>query len=145
MKVTFAHICDYASISREGKLSAMGIFDRINVLAVPASHPLFYLAFEIELRPAELGQPFKLGLKLVDVDGGKILETEAEVRFEGTPESPNSLKIPQIVAFGGMPLQRAGRYSFDIFINGDHKRAAVFDVAVMGTQPGPGQQARLQP
>ena len=136
MKVTFAHICDYASVSREGKLSTMGIFDRIQVAAVPASHPLFYLAFELEMRLAELGVPFKMGIKLVDADGNKMLETEGEMQIDATIAGAEVVRIPQLVAFGGMPLPRLGRYRFDIFVNGDHKHAATFDVAV--AVPGPG-------
>jgi hypothetical protein len=124
----------------------MGIFDRINVATLPAVHPLLYLAFDIELRPAELGQPFKLKITLVDADGKKALETEAEMKIDGSVASGEAIRIPQLIAFGGLPLQRAGRYSFDIFLNGDHKRAATFDVAtVSGSQGAAAGGSGLRP
>lgn len=135
MKVTFAHICDYASVSREGKLSAMGIFDRMHVTTLPAIHPVMYLAFEIELVPSEIGSNFRLGIKLADDDGAVILNTEADGRIDAKATGQPVLHIPQILAFGGIPIPRATRYSFDIFINGDHKRSAAFDVAMASPAP----------
>jgi len=144
VKINFVHICDYASVSREGKLSTMGIFDTIHVQSLPAMHPLLYLAYEIEMRPAEVGQNFKLGIKLVDADGKVMMQTEAQATAGAVAplQAGSVLKIPQLLALGGMPLPRAGRYSFDIFINDDHKTAATFDVVmgggpVAGTPGGP--------
>lgn len=143
MNVTYAHLCDYASISREGKLSAMGIFDSIQVPSLPSLHPLLYLAFEIELRPSEVGQTFKVGIALVDIDGKPVLQTEAQMTFEGTPTSGDTIKIPQTLAIQGMPLRAAGRYSFDIAVNGDHKKSVTFDVSMLVGQLGSGRG--LQP
>jgi hypothetical protein len=144
VKVPFAHICDYASVSREGKLSAMGIFDRINVASLPAMHPFLYLAFELEIVAAELGSQFKLGIKLVDEDGNKVVETEAMGKIDATAPAGGILHAPQLIAFGGLPLPRAGRYSFDIFVNGDHKKSAPFEVA-MATGTATGEAGGLRP
>lgn len=135
MKVNFAHVCDYASVSKEGKLSAMGIFTRIYVTSLPAVHPLMFLAFELEVRPAELGHPVKLGIKLVDADGQKMVESEADVKVAGTVTNADPVQIPQFVAFGGMPIPRIGRYSFDIFVNDAWQTSASFEVVKLTAPP----------
>lgn len=138
MKVTFAHVCDYASVSRDGKLSVIGIFDRLFTSALPTSHPLMYLAFELEMRPSEVGRPLKLGIVLVDADGGKTFETTADVTFGVTVPSGEVVRIPQMLAFGGLPILKLGKYAFDIFINGDHKGSASFEVSSVDANPAQG-------
>lgn len=130
MKVNFAHICDYASISREGKLSAMGIFDNIGVRSVPATHPALYLAFQIEMQVAEFDRPFKLEVRLATEDGQVMMRTQAEGRINASkaPKAGTPVRIPQIMALGGLSLPKFGRYAFDIFINDDLKTSAAFDV-----------------
>jgi len=46
-KMNFSFLCDYASVSREGKLSLNGIFENINVRAFPAQHPLMFAVANI--------------------------------------------------------------------------------------------------
>ena len=41
--LNFSFLCDYASVSREGKLSMNGIFENINVQTFPAHHPSMYV------------------------------------------------------------------------------------------------------
>lgn len=130
MRVPYVHICDYASISREGKLSAMGIFDQIFVPSMPAMHPLLYLAFAIELVPSELGSPFKIRIQLADADGKVMMMSEGNVRFDGEPHGHQTLRVPQIFGMGGIPFSVPSQYSFDIFINGDLKAQAPFRVAI---------------
>lgn len=72
VKLNFSFLCDYASVSREGKLSMSGIFENINARTFPVYHPLMYVVanlsgvtsednFTCELTPA-LGQQAKLAV-----------------------------------------------------------------------------------
>ncbi len=46
-KLNFSFLCDYASVSREGKLSMNGIFENINVRQLPTHHPLMFIVANI--------------------------------------------------------------------------------------------------
>jgi hypothetical protein len=46
-KLNFSFLCDYASVSREGKLSMNGIFENINVRQLPIQHPLMFIVANI--------------------------------------------------------------------------------------------------
>jgi hypothetical protein len=73
------------------------------------------------------------------------VETEALGKIAVATTPPGGvLHIPQLIAFGALPLPRAGRYSFDIFVNDDHKRSAPFDVA-MATGTATGEAGGLRP
>jgi hypothetical protein len=139
VKISFVHICDYANVSKDGKLSVMGIFDSISPPALPHKHPAMYLAFEIAIVPAELGRSQKLTIKLVNADGKTQIELSAELTVQAQREVPGgtTLKIPQVSALYGVQLAKAGQYSFDIFINGHHSGSAAFDVVARPKQNPP--------
>lgn len=46
-RLNFSFLCDYASVSREGKLSMNGIFENINVRKFPTHHPLMFIVTNI--------------------------------------------------------------------------------------------------
>src|SRR5690349_12260305 len=100
MEVTFAHLCDYATVSREGKLSIMGIFSQINAPKVPIVHPQMFLAFEFSFDYAEVGREFTYEIQIVDEDGHKIwgIETGGAIQSQ-TPVKPGEIpSVGQIVA-----------------------------------------------
>ncbi len=46
-KLNFSFLCDYATVSREGKLTMAGIFENINVRSFPTHHPLMFIVTNI--------------------------------------------------------------------------------------------------
>ncbi len=46
-KLNFSFLCDYALVSREGKLSMNGIFESINVRSFPTHHPIMFVVANI--------------------------------------------------------------------------------------------------
>lgn len=46
-KLNFSFLCDYASVSREGKLNMNGIFENINAKNFPTHHPLMFVVANI--------------------------------------------------------------------------------------------------
>ena len=46
-KLNFSFLCDYAYVSREGKLGMNGIFENINARKFPVHHPLMFVVANI--------------------------------------------------------------------------------------------------
>lgn len=136
MEVPFVLTCDYASISDQGKLSALGIFETMLVASVPAVHPVLYLAFELSLSASEVNQPFQLSVKVVDADGGTVLSVSGELKVEGQARPGHSVKIPRVIAINMMPIRETGRYAFDIFINNHRMNGTAVDVVLAGKADG---------
>src|ERR1700730_3109215 len=71
-------LCDYAVVSREGKLSINGIFDELRIQQFPGGIPRAFLVATINGNP---NTQYKLNLKLENNSGGKtpfnntVLET----------------------------------------------------------------------
>ena len=120
MKITYAHLCDYAMVTQDGKVSAIGIFHNIGCLVFPAMHPVAALAFEIDLIPAEVGRELRIAIQLTNQDGRMLGKMEGRMVPKGTVPGGEVLHIPQAILLAGLlRFERAGTYSFDIFVN-DH-------------------------
>lgn len=122
MKIPFAHLCDYATVSQEGKLSILGIFTNINAAKFPATHPQMYLAFDLEMKAVEVERQTQIEIHLVDADGEKLFEMKGRVRFrvpEGTTAKPGvSVRVSQIMVMSGIKFKRPGAHDINIFLNG---------------------------
>jgi hypothetical protein len=135
MKVTFAHLCDYATISREGKLSVLGIFGAVNVPVLPKTHPMMYLVFEIEFSTAEFDRDLKFEVKVADADGGPIAAIQGKFRIGGKIVAGETPKVPQVLPLANLPIAKAGNYQFSIFLNDAHQMDVPFAVKLAHQPP----------
>jgi len=55
MHVSFALFADAANLSQEGKLNILGVFDALQVAALPAVHPRAHLVLHIKGTGADVG------------------------------------------------------------------------------------------
>jgi hypothetical protein len=69
LKLNRFETCDYAMIAQDGKLSVIGIFDRIFVRSLPAQHPS--MCFVVVAR-GEPGSEHKIKLVTTGPSGNKI-------------------------------------------------------------------------
>lgn len=134
MKVRYAHLCDYAVISREGKLSVMGIFNRINSKQLPAVHPNACLAFEIELNHAEVNREIALKIEVVDADGSRLASIDGAITVSGARKIGTRPRVPQIIRFSQMQFPAEGPYNVNIWLN--ERLEYQLDLAVARTSSG---------
>lgn len=132
MKITFAHLGDYATVSREGKLSVLGIFANINLPKLPAQHPQMFLAFELEMGYAEAGRGIPLEIHCVDADGNKLFELKGEMQADlppGVKAKPGERRrIGQIMAIHNLKLTCIGAHEINIFVGGQLATTVPFTV-----------------
>lgn len=141
MRVVFAHLCDYALISNNGKLSVLGIFGRLSPPKLPFVLPQCYLAFEIELNYAEANREFELEIHLVDADGHKLLNIDARLNVRGQGKPGDRPRLGQAIALHNVPFERPGIHNWNIFLN--KSLATQLELMVepqTGPAPGPGAQ-----
>ncbi len=121
MEVTLAVLSDYSNVSREGKLNIMGIFDAIRTGKFPVIHPSMQLVLSFEASRAESGSIKKIRVRLLDEDGGEVLETGTQFTLsrEG---SGISIKRSHIVNLKNVLFENPGLYSFHILVNGEEKK-----------------------
>lgn len=135
MKVHLALVCDHALIDQAGKLSVLGIFERIWVERFPAVHPRLHLVLRLKGRRTEVGgHPIVIALK--DGDGHEVLRGEGSVQIGEPPAGVIEVEAAAILAFD-VPLEKAGLYTFDIGVDGQSAAQVPITVSQMPPAPQP--------
>jgi hypothetical protein len=128
VNVTYGFLCDYATVSQEGKLSILGIFSDISVGEMPARHPQAFLAFELEFSYAEVNAEFPLRIECVDEDGRAVFKADGQAQLSGHAKPGQRPRIVQALQLNDLTFEQAGRYDINIFVNNELKRTIEFTV-----------------
>ena len=129
MNVQLALVCDHAIIDQHGKLSVLGIFDRIWVERFPAIHPRLHLVLRLKGRRTEVGDHAVL-IQLVDDTGREILRGEGNVQIGEPPAGVVDIEAAAILAFD-VPLEKPGTYTFEIAVDAARVASVPITVAQM--------------
>lgn len=102
-------LCDHALISQDGKLSLIGIFDRIAVPGLPIQHPRFFVVAVFDMAPGN----HVVRIELLDPTGHNVLQeqgVEIPVSVAALGQSGNL-----VAELNMLPLEFAGRYDFNLY------------------------------
>jgi hypothetical protein len=124
MDVKLAVLADFASISREGKLNIMGIFDEINAPSFPVALPIFYVVVSYSARATEFETDKTLQIALQTEDGNILLRLEQAVRVPRPPRAGTRGTVNQVHALAGLPFEGPGSYEFVLSVDG-HPEGAI--------------------
>lgn len=121
MDVDLALLADAATIDASGKLNILGVFDRIRVARFPAKHGRVCLVLRFIGGTADAG-PHELIIRLVDPSGQEMLSLNGELKVAPGPGSlSGGLRIPHVLNLDGVVFPEAGRYSFEVILDGSHQ------------------------
>ena len=116
MIASLAVVCDYALIDQHGKISVLGIFERIWVEHFPAVHPRLHLVLRLKGRRTEIGE-HAIVIRLVDDGGREVLRGDGAVQIGEPPAGVLEVEAGAVLAFD-VPLERPGTYTFEIAVDG---------------------------
>lgn len=100
-------LCDYANISREGKLSINGIFDELRVQNFPGGIARAFLVATINGTP---NTQYKLSLKVESKNGRKVPLNNLALNTVTGPNGKNNLLVELI----NLGFEQEGEYEFKI-------------------------------
>jgi hypothetical protein len=143
VNVQLALVCDHAIIDQHGKLSVLGIFDRIWVERFPAIHPRLHLVLRLKGRRTEVGDHAVL-IQLVDDTGREILRGEGNVQIGEPPAGVVEIEAAAVLAFD-VPLERAGIHTFEIAVDGTRVASVPITVTQMPATAHPAPPPPLPP
>jgi len=121
MYIEVMSLCD-AATEAQGKLNILGTFDTIFSQKLPAVCSHCAVALRVRFSRIEKGE-HKIKLNLVDEDGKPILpslETSPKVDF---PADFDSGVMNLVLQIQGLKLEKFGRYSLDLAIDGRQEAA----------------------
>lgn len=133
MQAKLAVLADYANVTGDGKLNVLGIFDRINLMQIPAVHPQMHLVLRLEAHPAEQNRAHDVEIRLQDPDGVVIFEVKGEIVPRG--ETNVAVSSNQILTLNNLQLEKIGDYKFIVLINDDVKAEIPLAVEFVNMAP----------
>ena len=119
MEIEIFTLADFAQ-DNNSKLTIVGTFDSIQAKQFPAQHPVCTIACRLRFGATETGaHDFKL--RLIDETGKEtITPIEGNINI-GAPPNGRFSTINIVVNFNQLQFEKAGRYSFELYIDGDWK------------------------
>ena len=120
MEVDLALLADAATIDGSGKLNILGVFDRLGTSSFPTRHPRLSLVLRFSAGVHELGR-HDVAIALRSPDGGEVVRIDGEMNLAGGARGVSSgILVPHILNMDGLVFPVAGRYAFDVVIDGEH-------------------------
>ena len=124
MNLELFALCD-AATEAGGKLNLLGAFDAIVAPNAPAVHPSCAVALRLRFQRIEAG-PHRVKIAVVDADGKHALPPfETEIRI-GVAPGDESAVANLILNLQQLRLEKFGRYSIDLAVDGRQEGALPF-------------------
>lgn len=128
MEVSLLLCSDYATVSKDNKLSVMGIFSRLYIQRFPGKHPQMFLVMQLQARPAEYGRKFKLGIRLIDQDAiRQLVKLDVNLTIPQLTGISHA-EINHVMRLNNIEFPESGTYEFSIMIDNDIKGSLPIEV-----------------
>ena len=121
MEIKFRMLSDFASLTRDGKLNILGVFDEINAPRMPFVLPQMFLVVAYEASAAEAGVDRESRIILMDADGGELLTLEQPLKIPDAKRPGARVAINQVLGLSGFKFAKPGDYQFSFLVDGDEK------------------------
>lgn len=120
MDIDLALIADAATVDASGKLNILGVFDRLGADTFPARHPRLSLVLRFTAGIQETGE-HQVDISLRDPDGEEVVHMDGEMQLTpGRGGATDAIRVPHVLNIDGLVFPRAGRYAFDVQVDGVH-------------------------
>ena len=119
MEIEIFTLADFAQ-DNNSKLTIVGTFDSIQAKQFPVAHPACTIACRMRFAAKEAG-PHDFRLRLVDASGKETIQPiEGNINI-AEPANGQFSSINIVINFNQLKFEKAGRFSFELYIDGDWK------------------------
>jgi len=119
MEIEIFTLADFAQ-DNNSKLTIVGTFDSIQAKQFPVNHAACAIACRLRFGARETGE-HAFRLRLIDAGGKEIIQAiEGNINI-GVPANGQFSSINIVVNFNQLKFDNPGRYSFELYIDGDWK------------------------
>jgi Family of unknown function (DUF6941) len=129
MEIDLALLADAATVDSAGKLNILGIFDRLTAGHFPAQHGRISLVLRFQATVQDAGR-HQIQISFADPAGSELVGLNGEIQIGAGPQAAETgVRVPQVLNLDGVVFPTAGRYSFDVRIDGEHHVSIPLTVA----------------
>lgn len=122
MQVAFALFADAANLSQEGKLNVLGVFDALQVGALPAVHPRAHLVVRLKGDVTDVGR-HTVTLRWINPLGNELWTSTGDLNVGQPPAGVVEMDLP-LIAQIDLPIDSAGSFRMTVSLD-DHQNAEV--------------------
>jgi hypothetical protein len=119
MELEIFTLADFAQ-DNNSKLTVVGTFDSIHAKQFPAQHPACSIACRLRFAAKEAGT-HDFRLRLIDTDGKEVIQAITGQINVGNPPNGQFTTLNIIINFNQLQFEKAGRYSFELYIDDEWK------------------------
>ena len=119
MQVSFALFADAANLSQEGKLNILGVFDALQVAALPAIHPRAHLVVHLKGTTTDVGA-HTVSFRWSNPQGQELWSSSGDLNVGAPPPGVSEMDLP-LIAQIDLPMDSAGSYRMSIAIDGEER------------------------
>ena len=136
MHVSFALFADAANLSQEGKLNILGVFDALQVAALPAVHPRAHLVVHLKGTGLDVGA-HSVSFRWLNPHGKELWSSSGDLNVGTPPAGVAEMDLP-LIAQLDLPMDAAGGYTMAIGIDGKHTLDVAVQVRTAAQMPSNG-------
>ncbi len=133
MFIRYAFLSDTVSFDQAGKISAIGIFERIFAEKFPVRHRDMFLVASIEGTNTEKGE-HKVSIEIRDNEDNRLALIEQQVIFEDSPVVQGITVGKFVLKFQDFVFPKPGQYQIVIFSNDRFIGRVLFAVQKMNVK-----------
>jgi hypothetical protein len=127
MEVEVFTLCD-AAADYQGRLSILGVFDRIFATTLPATHAQCSVAVRIRFKKVEAGN-HNLTLHIIDYDGNMVIPPLTGQFQIQLPDKEPQGAINLVLNLQGLIFKSYGKYDVNLAIDGREIGSIPFSVS----------------
>jgi len=116
--VQFVALCDQVILGNDGRPSLIGVFNDLQVPAVPFTLPRLAFVARILFTRDEVGRTHKVEVLMSDPSGKEIGRPGGEVSLPPMPSGLDSVSVDLPLQFDLFNVGTAGRYTFLLHVDG---------------------------
>lgn len=117
MEIEIFTLCDFAQ-DNNSKLTVVGTFDAIHSKQFPFVQQSFCVACRLRFSEKEVGE-HEMRLRFIDGNGKEIIQPVQGNITIHAPKNGQYSAINLVFNFNQMKVEKAGRYSFELYIDGE--------------------------
>jgi hypothetical protein len=144
VEVTVAFFADLANSDAAGKVNAIGIFNQVVSDQYPVKFDEIAFVLMLDLEGADLSVNHQLKLTY-SLDGGEeeLMADEVPMNLPAISDGSPSTVAQMVARMGGLTIPSAGRYVYNVFIDGQLKAQTGFRALVRGKRTDNGNTATV--
>ena len=118
MHVQYVTLCDQIILANDGRPSLIGIFNHLNVPALPFTLPRLAFAARILFTADETSRSHNVEVVITDGAGNELARPGGEISLPPAPAGVDSIAVDLPMQFDLFQVEAAGRYTFLLNVNG---------------------------